>query len=328
MNPVRMSTQSLCLHCLRSRTKLWPQHARLLRVAGLLALGMVLVAGGSCATAGGGSAGGNGVLQVVAAENFWGSIAAQLGGTHVQVTSIVSDPNADPHEYESSTADARAFAEANYVILNGAGYDTWGQKLLDANPTSGRKVLGVADLLGKKDGDNPHFWYNPDYVTQVANQITKDYRTLDPAHASDFARLNSQFLTVALKSYHDHLAAIKAAFVGRTVGATEDIFVYLANALGLTLISPPAFMQAVAEGNDPPVSAVAAFQQQIQQRQITVLVYNVQTSTAVTTNLKQQATDQHIPIVAVSETMQPSTATFQDWQDAQLIALQSALQQA
>ena len=103
-----------------------------------------------------------GVLQVVAAENFWGSLVSQIGGSHVQVLSIVSDPNADPHEYESNATDARAVATANYVIENGAGYDSWMDKLVGAGSSPNRKVLNVATLLGKKEGDNPHFWYNPD----------------------------------------------------------------------------------------------------------------------------------------------------------------------
>jgi hypothetical protein len=111
-------------------------------------------------------------LQVIAGENFWGSIAAQLGGARVEVTSIVTNPNTDPHEYESSATDARAFATADYVILNGAGYDDWGQKLLSANPSSSRKVFTVADLLNKKAGDNPHFWYNPDWVEPTGSPPT------------------------------------------------------------------------------------------------------------------------------------------------------------
>src|SRR3989442_13125034 len=97
-------------------------------------------------------------LQVVAGQNFWGSIAAQLGGSHVSVTSVVTNPNADPHDYESSTKDARAFATADYVILNGAGYDDWASKLLSANPSKSRQVPTGPDLLNKKVGDNPHFW--------------------------------------------------------------------------------------------------------------------------------------------------------------------------
>src|ERR1700716_4407256 len=112
-------------------------------------------------------AGSGSTLQVIAGENFWGSIAPQLGGPHAAVTSIVTNPNTDPHEYESSSADARAFATADYVILNGAGYDDWGQKLLSGNPSQSRKDFTVADLVSKKAGDNPHFWYNPVWVEKV-----------------------------------------------------------------------------------------------------------------------------------------------------------------
>ena len=267
------------------------------------------------------------VLHVVAGENFWGSIAAQLGGSHVSVTSIVSDPNADPHQYESNNNDARAFAEARYVILNGAGYDDWGQQLIAANPVSDRKVFTVATLLGKHEGDNPHFWYNPEYVERVANQITKDYQSLDPKDSAYFTAARQAFET-ALTPYHQRLNEIKATFAGRKVGATESIFVYMANYLGLDLISPPEFMQAIAEGNDPPADTVVTFEQQIQQKQITVLVYNVQTVTPVTDHLKALAAAQGIPLVSVSETIQPPDVSFQDWQVAQLLQLQNALNAA
>lgn len=265
-----------------------------------------------------------GTLRVVAGENFWGSLASQLGGSHARVQSVVTNPNADPHEYESSTNDARAFADANLVILNGAGYDAWGKKLLDANPSTGRQVLVIADLLGKKEGDNPHFWYDPAAVTQVADRITALYQAADPADSAYFGQQRDA-LTAALKPYYARIAEIKQKFAGTKVGATESIFVYLANALGLNLISPPEFMQAVAEGNDPPAAAVAAFQDQITRKQISVLVYNVQTATLVTTNLKKQAANQDIPMVGVSETLQPESATFQEWQHAQLLTLENAL---
>src|SRR5947209_15280441 len=174
----------------------------------------------------------SGTLQVIAGENFWGSIAAQLGGTHVSVTSIVTNPNTDPHDYESSATDARAFATADYVVLNGAGYDDWGQKLLSANPSQNRKVFTVAELLNKKAGDNEHFWYNPDWVEKVADRITADYQALDPANAGYFSQ-QREALRTALKPYHDTIARIRAAHSGAAVGATESIFVYLGQALGL-----------------------------------------------------------------------------------------------
>lgn len=265
-----------------------------------------------------------GPLKVVAGQNFWGSIATQLGGSKASVQSVVTDPNADPHEYESNTNDARAIADANFVILNGAGYDDWASRLLSANPSSHRTVLIAADLLGKKAGDNPHFWYNPDYVTRMADQITADYKSIDSADAAYFDQQRADF-TIALKPYTQRIAEIKAKFSGAPVGATESIFVYMATALGLNLISPPEFMNAVAEGNDPPAAAVITFQNQITSKQVKALVYNVQTATAVTTNIKHLAALADIPVVGVSETLQPESATFQDWQLSQLLALQNAL---
>lgn len=276
-----------------------------------------------CGAAGTGA--GKGVINVVAGENFWGSIAAQLGGSLVKVTSIENNPNTDPHAYESNTNNARAFASAGYVILNGAGYDTWGQKLLNANPVPGRKVLMISDLLGKHEGDNPHFWYNPAYVSEVADRITADYIKLKPAAAGRFTALRSDF-EHSLKSYKDRINYIKSHFANQKVGSTESIFVYMAGALDLDLVSPPAFMQAISEGNEPPANAVAQFQRQIRQKQINVLVYNRQTSTNITENLKQLAVSEGIPVIGISETMTPAGTTFQDWQDSQLVKLQNALE--
>jgi len=266
----------------------------------------------------------SGTIRVVAAENFWGSLAVQLSGTKASVLSVVTDPNADPHEYETSTGDARAFADADLVILNGAGYDDWGRKLLDANPSSHRQVLDVAQLIGKKAGENPHFWYEPGYVVRVADSITAKYKAVDAADAGYFDAQRTA-LDTALKPYEDRIAEIKSKYSGVPIGATESIFEYMAAALGLNLISPPAFMDAVAEGNDPPASAVIAFNNQVSGKQIKVLVYNVQTATAVTTNVKRLAAQNDIPVVGVSETMQPVSASFQEWQLAQLITLQNAL---
>lgn len=290
---------------------------RLGAVLGLLALAL------ACGPTGSGG-GRSGEISVIAGENFWGSIAMQLGGAKVNVQSVITVPNADPHEYESSANDARAFAEARLVILNGAGYDDWGKKLLDANPASGRHVLNVADLLGKKVGDNPHFWYSPDYVARVVDGITAQYRSIDSADATYFDQLRAEF-TTALQPYTDEIGKIKQKYAGTRVGATENIFVYLAAALGLNLTTPLEFMDAVAEGNDPPASAVVEFQDQISADQIKVLVYNIQTTTAVTTTVKALAASHHVPSVGVSETLLPENLTFQDWQLKQLASLEAAL---
>src|SRR2546423_892166 len=266
-------------------------------------------------------------LSVVAAENFWGSLATELGGAKVSVQSVVTDPNADPHEYESSSADARAFADARLVILNGAGYDTWGQKLVDANPSAGRQVLNIADLLGKKNGDNPHFWYSPAYVNHVADEITAHYRSIDAADASYFEQ-QRQDLTAAFRPMTDELATIKQRYAGTAIGSTESVFVYMASALGLDLTTPAEFMNAVAEGHEPPASAVVEFQNQISAGQIRGLIYNLQTSTPRAANIKTAAAADHIPSAGVSETIQTANLNFQDWQIKQLLALEAALKSA
>lgn len=268
----------------------------------------------------------SGQIQIVAAENFWGSLVAQLGGSKVNVLSIVSDPNADPHEYESNTTDARAFAGARYVVLNGAGYDAWAQALLSANAVhpAERTVLSVATLLGKKEGDNPHFWYSPAYVNRVVAQMEQDLIQIDPNDAGYFHR-QAGALLASLGGYQERIADIRQHFAGTPVAATEDIFAYLAQAAGLNLISPSAFTQAVAEGNDPTAASIAVFQQQLAARQPKILVYNEQTLTPLTQNMKQLAAGQHIPTIGVTETMQPPTMRFQDWMNGEVAALSAAL---
>ncbi|MGH7692099.1 MAG: metal ABC transporter solute-binding protein, Zn/Mn family [Candidatus Dormibacteria bacterium] len=263
-------------------------------------------------------------LRVVAAENFWGSLARQLGGSRVQVTSIVTDPNADPHEYESSSADAQAFASARVVIINGAGYDDWARRLLSAQSEPGRRVLAVAHLLHRSAGENPHFWYSPGDVFRVVDQITRDYRAAEPAAAAYFASRHAA-VERALAPYRSQLTYLRGHFAGTPVGATESIFQYLATYLHLRLVTPVSFMQAVSEGIDPPAASVATFDRQIAGKRFRVLVYNRQTISPLTSGLRQQALAKGIPVVAVSETIDPPRLSFEAWMGRQLSALTRAL---
>jgi zinc/manganese transport system substrate-binding protein len=299
-------------------------HARALAGIMLLVL-LLLPALAACGATFQSPTNNSGPVQVVAAENFWGSIAAQVGGSHAQVTSIIVDPNADPHSYEPTVADARTVADAQYVIVNGAGYDPWADRLLQANPVSGRKELNVGDFLGKHVGDNPHMWYNPDYVTAVVNKIRDDLKSLDPADAAAFDSSARAYLTTGLKRYHDLIAAIKAKYSGTPVGATESIFSYLAPALGLNLITPYSYLKAVSEGEDVSAADEATVEQQVRERQIKVLIYNSQNTPNNIQALITLAKANHIPVAAITETLSPENASFQDWQSSQLQGIQSAL---
>src|ERR1700688_4142563 len=171
-------------------------------------------------------------IHVVAAENFWGSLAAQLGGNRVQVTSVITNPATDPHDYEPSAVDARTFAGSQMAIVNGVGYDPWAPKLIAANPVKGRVVLTVGDLVGVKPGGNPHRWYSPTNVQQVISAIVRGYSTLDPKDAAYFARQKAQLEAKGLAEYKNLIATIKRRFGGTPVGASESIFAPLARALG------------------------------------------------------------------------------------------------
>jgi len=264
------------------------------------------------------------VIQVVAAENFWGSLVSQLGGSRAQVLNIVTDPNADPHEYESNSQDAQAIANAAFVIVNGIGYDDWALKIIAASNTPHQVVLNVGDLLGKKEGDNPHVWYSPTYVNETVRAMYNDLLTIDPADTSYFTQQYAS-LNASLGVYNSRISEIRAQFAGTKVASTESIFVYLANATGLDVVSPPAFMDAVAEGNDPPAQSIVQFQQLLQNGTVSVLVCNAQTVTPLTQSIKALAASKGIPIVAVTETIQPPDVTFQVWMNAELITLQNAL---
>ena len=292
----------------------------------LAGFGLAALAAGSV-LAGPGSTAGGGTVQVVAAENFWGSIAAQLGGDRVHVTSVIANPATDPHDYEPTAVDARAFAIAQLVIVNGVGYDPWAPKLLAANPVGGRLTLTVGDAVGIEAGGNPHRWYSPPNVQQVIAAIVADYKRLDPRAAAYYDQRRTAFET-RLAAYKAEIATIRKKYAGTPVGASESIFAPLAQALGLKLVTPASFLRAISEGTDPTAKDVTTIDRQIARHQIKVWVVNSQNSTPDIQRLTDAARARGIAVTAITETLTPATATFQAWQVAQLRALRAALAKA
>jgi zinc/manganese transport system substrate-binding protein len=303
------------------------------RTAALVAAAAVPIAvlGAGCSTAASGTqtaGSGSKKIVVVAAENFWGSIAKQLGGSHVAETSIITNPSTDPHAYEPTGNDARTIATAKLVIVNGIGYDPWAPKLLAANPVQGRKALTVGNLLGLKDGDNPHQWYSAAHVQQVIAAITADYKQLDPADAAYFGQQETSFETKTLAPYNQLIAQIKARYAGTPVGASESIVSPLAATLGLKMLTPYSFLRAISEGSEPTAQDKSAIDAQIAGKQIKVYIYNSQNSTPDVAAQVKEAQAEHIPVTTVTETLVPASASFQDWQVSQLQRLENALHQA
>ena len=291
-----------------------------------LLLGLVLAGCSSGSTTA--SQGAGGTVSVVAAENFWGSIAKQVGGDHVTVTSIISNPNTDPHAYEATPQDGRTVATAQFVIEDGIGYDSWMDQLLAANPTSGRTVLNVGKLVGIPVGGNPHRWYDPTNVHQVIAQISSDYVKIDPKDAAYFRQQKQRFETQSLAQYTALIGEIRAKYAGTPIGASESIVTPLAQALGLKMLTPESFLDAISEGTEPTASDKATIDAQIKDKQIKIYVFNSQNSTPDVTEQVNEARAQGIPVTTVTETLAPASDSFQQWQVKELQGIQSALARA
>ena len=261
-------------------------------------------------------------INVVAAENFYGDIAQQIGGDNVAVTSILSSPDQDPHLFEASPSTAKALAGAKVVIVNGADYDPWMEKLLKANKTPGRKEILVAALAGKKAGDNPHLWYNPATVKAVAKKLSVELASIDPAHKADYEKGAASFVD-SLKPLDAKIAEMRKKYGGSPVTASEPVFGYMAELLGLK-VHNEKFALAVMNNTEPSASDVAAFQNDLKGHKVKVMLYNAQASEPAVQRLAQMAKDEKIPVVGVSET-EPPGVTYQQWMTSQLDALDKAL---
>jgi zinc/manganese transport system substrate-binding protein len=265
-------------------------------------------------------------VAVLAVENFYGNLVQQLGGQCVNVNVILSDPDADPHAFQPTAGDIRSFQNAALVVMNGLGYDDFSDKAVGtlSRPPA---IIRAGDVLGLQVGANPHVWYGASNVDKLKSAITAKLKQVAP-DASSYFDTQAAALDQSFGAYRQLIGQIGGQFANTPVGATESIFVYMADTTGLKLLSPPEFMQAVAEGNDPSARDIADFQNQLKSKQVKVLVYNVQTITPITEQLKGMAREANIPIVGVSETMPLGAQTFQGWQAGQLRLLLNALQKA
>ena len=299
---------------------------RALAAAALLAAALTVSGCSSLAPATRASA--DGPVRIVAAENFWGSLARQLGGSRATVTSLVNRPGADPHDYEPTAKDARAVADAQLVVINGVGYDPWAGKLLSTRGTGRRVTLDVGELVGARPGDNPHRWYDPADVDHVIAAISADLQRIDPADGSYFAAQKQRLETLGLADYHRLIDHIRTAYAGTPVGASESIFAAMAPALGLELVTPTRFMNAISEGAEPAAGDKTEVDKQIRARAIKVFVYNAQNTTPDVRALVTEARRAGVEVTTVTETLTPSGATFQQWQVAQLRRLSEALAKA
>jgi zinc/manganese transport system substrate-binding protein len=261
-------------------------------------------------------------IAVVAAENFYGDIARQIGRDRVAVTSIMNSPDQDPHLFETTPGIVRQIAGAQIAIVNGADYDPWMEKLLSAAPRPNRKMIVAADLVHKKAGDNPHLWYDPATMPAVAGAIAAALGAADAAHKSDYAARLKTFLA-SLKPLDDKIAAVRGKYSGAAVTASEPVFGPMAQALGLTMRNE-RFQLSIMNDTEPSARDVAAFEQDLKDRKVRVMFYNKQASGKIVQHLVALARAGNIPVVGVSETAPPGLS-YQDWMLGQLNDTEKAL---
>jgi zinc/manganese transport system substrate-binding protein len=261
-------------------------------------------------------------IEVVAAENFYGGVAQEIGGDRVSVTSILNNPDQDPHLFEVSPAIIRQIAAAQIVVYNGADYDPWIEKLLKVTAKPGRVAIIAADLTGKKAGDNPHLWYDPATMPAVASALAAAFAAADPAHRADYAARLKAFLA-SLAPLNEKIAAIRGKYAGTAVTASEPVFGYMGDALALKT-SNERLQLAIMNDTEPGARDVAAFERDLKTHKVRVLFYNKQASNKVVAHLIDLARASNVPVVGVTETA-PSGVSYRDWMLMQLDETQRAL---
>ena len=261
-------------------------------------------------------------LTIVAAENFYGDLARQIGGSNVTVTSILANPDDDPHLFETSPSTARTIADAKIIIYNGADYDPWMDKLLSASTSKDRTTIIAADLIGKKSGDNPHLWYDPATLPAIAKALSADLAKRDPANAVHY-EANLKAFQISLEAIDKEIADVKKTYAGTEVTATEPVFGYMAEALGLKMLNYD-FQVALMNDAEPSATQVAAFENSLKDGSAKILFYNSQVTDEATTRLLDIAKQNKVTVIGVTET-EPAGQTIQTWFGGQIDAVQKAL---
>jgi zinc/manganese transport system substrate-binding protein len=262
-------------------------------------------------------------IRIVAAENFYGSVAKEIGGSFVQVKSILSQPNQDPHLFNITPSVAKEISQADLIVYNGLGYDLWMQALLNLNTLPGHQVICVGQLLDKKIGANPHIWYDPTTMPAFAEAVRNFLTQADPLHQALY-RANYQKFIAKYTEVLVLIQQLKAQYQSINVIATEPVFNYMAQALGFKM-QGIGFQISIMNGIDPTPRQLEEFQNALQSQQVKILFYNKQVQNPLIQQLLEIAKIHFIPIIGITET-QPTHKTYTEWMSDSLDNVRSALQ--
>jgi zinc/manganese transport system substrate-binding protein len=306
-----------------SPSKTLPGRYRMVVAAGAAAL--ALAATGCTASNASSDGAGGQVVNAIGAENEYANVLSQIGGRYVHVSSILDNPNTDPHTFEASPAVAREVAAATLIVQNGVGYDTWISRMEAASPNSGRKVIVVQHLLGLPDNTpNPHLWYSPTTMPAAAKAMATDLSALQPTHKAYFLANLSKF-DKSLVQVQDAIDQSKAKYAGITAATTEPVADYLLQAMGIKNLTPFAFQADIMNGVDPSPQDIALVSGFFTGHKVKVFCYNQQVVDALTTSIRNTALKAGVPVVGVYETMPTPGYTYQTWMLAEVHAIEKAI---
>lgn len=280
----------------------------------------------------------DGELRVVASTDVWGSVAQAVAGDRLEVTSIITEPSADPHSYEASPADAAKITDASLVVLNGGGYDQFVEDVLQS--AGDKPTVDAFELHEERTGThstesdeehaghshgavNEHVWYDIPTVDATATAIAAELGKLDPEGADVYTG-NAEAFRDRLRQVSETTATIAAAHHDAPIAQSEPIAHYLLQAASLRDVTPEAFTSAIENGTDPSPASIAETRQLLADKKVRVLVYNSQTVDRVTESIREIAENAGIPVVEVTETL-PDGMDFVQWQTAAAQSLADAL---
>ena len=261
-------------------------------------------------------------INIVAAENFYGELAQEIGGKEVKVQSIISNPDADPHLFTTSPSTSKALAQAQIIIYNGADYDSWIGQMLATVDKSKVTIINVADLVGVKSGANPHLWYKPETFPKLAQVLADKLIQLEPQNKAQIQANLKQFITEH-NQVNQAIQQTKTKYAGTPVTATEPVYGYMADAMGLKMQGLD-FQWKIMNDSEPTPKMIASYQELLTAKKVKVLFYNSQVSDSITQNMQNLAKQNGIKVVGVTETMPPNM-TINAWLLSGIRATNSAL---
>lgn len=258
-------------------------------------------------------------VRVGATVDFYGEMAKAVVGRYGTATSVIADPAVDPHDYEPTTAVGKAVAQADVVVANGAGYDSWMNKLVAANGNRAA-VVSAASVVGVKNGENEHIWYKPTALPAMATALAKRLGKIDPQHKAAYAK-QAQAYIARLKPVTDLVAKLRRGSDGQKVAVSEPVFNNALTAMGYR-VSDTHFAQAIEEGTDPSPADIRRLKADFTKHRVAFFVVNTQVDSKIVAAMVTAAKAANVPVVHVTETL-PANMTYAQWMLRQYRAVEA-----